>query len=277
MTDEHHDDIKPISLRGDAPPTEPTPPAPQSSQSIVTLVAVAVIFLLGGVMLATFITGGNGDGVTKEELRDTVNEVVSTQLAELRPTSTPIPPTPTLIPISDAADDDAFQGPEDAPVVIVEFSDFQCGYCGRFYTDALPQILETYPDEVRFVYRDFPIFGEDSVRAAMAAECAREQGMFWEMHNRLFAIHESDTAVALTEDALVSFAGEIGLETGDFQTCLASERYMEEVLKDMQAAQTWGLGGTPGYVINGTVYTFGAQPFSVFQSVIENELQAAAS
>lgn len=218
---------------------------------------------------------GEGDGLTRADIAALVDQSVSTQVAALVPTRTPIPPTPTPVPIADTADDDAFRGPEDAPVTIVEFSDFQCGYCGRFYEQTLPQILEKYPDEVRFVYRDFPIFGDDSVRASMAAECAADQEMFWEMHNRIFDIHKAESAPTLSQETLVGFAEEIGIpDTAAFETCLAEEQHLDEIIADFQTAQVYGFRGTPGFVINGVIYSFGAQPFEVFDAIIQQELSA---
>jgi protein-disulfide isomerase len=214
----------------------------------------------------------NEADLSSAQVQAMINEAVGTQVALLRPTNTPIPPTPTTIPRGVAEDDDAFLGPQDAPVVIVEFSDFQCGYCGRFYEETLPLILANYPNEVKFVYRDFPIFGEDSLRAAMATECAREQDKFWEMHNRLFTRLNTREDAPLSDETLVSFAQELGLETRSFSECLSSQRYSDEVLLDYQAAQTYGLRGTPGFVINGVVYAIGAQPFEVFDQIIQSEL-----
>lgn len=219
---------------------------------------------------------GGGAALSEDDVRRIAGEIVGTQVALLRPTSTPIPPTPTVIPRGVAEDDDAFRGPADAPVVIVEFSDFQCGYCGRWYDETLPLILETYPNEVKFVYRDFPIFGEDSLRAALASECAEEQGKFWEMHNRLFERLNGREQTALSEETLVGYAQELGLETRSFSECLSSQRYFDEVLLDYQAAQSYGLRGTPGFVINGVVYTMGAQPFAIFDQIIQSELARVA-
>lgn len=214
----------------------------------------------------------NETDLNSAQVQAMINEAVGTQVALLRPTNTPIPPTPTIIPRGVAEDDDAFLGPEDAPVVIVEFSDFQCGYCGRWYEETLPLILSNYPNEVKFVYRDFPIFGEDSLRAALATECAREQDRFWEMHNRLFTRLNTREDAPLSEETLVSFAQELGLETRSFSECLSSQRYLDEVRLDYQTAQTYGLRGTPGFVINGVVYAIGAQPFEVFDQIIQSEL-----
>ncbi|NLX10178.1 MAG: thioredoxin domain-containing protein [Chloroflexi bacterium] len=294
---------KPVSLREEIPAEPSVMTPPNNSSSTLTLVMTAAIFLLAGLLIATLVSG-SGDGVDQDELRAVVNEAVgtqvagiqpiaagdgaggpsqadlqvmvdqavSTQVAALIPTNTPIPPTPTRIPAGVADDDDAFLGPADAPVVIVEFSDFQCSFCGRFYEETLPQIREKYPDQVKFVYRDFPIFGDASAMAAMAAECAQDQDMFWEMHNRLFDTHGATEPVTLDQETLVGFAGELGLDTGEFEQCLSSERYLDEVLIDFQAAREYGFQGTPGFVINGVVYTMGAQPFAVFDGIIQGEL-----
>jgi protein-disulfide isomerase len=213
-----------------------------------------------------------GAGVSEAQIQQMINDAVSTQVRTLIPTNTPIPPTPTIIPRTVIEDDDPFLGPENAPVVIVEFSDFQCGFCGKWYKETLPTILETYPEEVKFVYRDYTIFGEESFRAATAAECANEQGQFWEMHNRLFDRLLNQEGSPLNDETFVSYAQELGMDTNAFSECLTSQRYYEEVLGDYQAAESYGMRGTPGFVIDGVVYTIGAQPFEVFDSIIQNEL-----
>jgi protein-disulfide isomerase len=163
-------------------------------------------------------------------------------------------------------------------VVIVEFADFQCGFCDKFYNETLPTIRQTYPDQVKFVYRDFPIFGEPSAQAAMAAECANEQGKFWDMHDMLFSkLHNAEVAFEISQDSLISLASDIGLDTDSFTQCMTSQRYLDEIVKDYQTAQAYGLRGTPGFVINGVVYTFGAQPFDVFDRIIKAELTRAIS
>jgi protein-disulfide isomerase/LysM repeat protein len=190
-------------------------------------------------------------------------------------TATPMPLAPTVIPRGVAEGNAPFRGAADAPVVIVEFADFQCPYCGRWYAQTLPRILETYPNQVKFVYRHFPIFGDDSVRAAMAADCANDQGKFWEMHDRLFTRLENQEQASLSEDTLVSYAQELGLDTRSFGACLSSQKYLNNVISDYQTAQSYGLQGTPGFVIDGVVYPIGAQPFEVFDSIIKAELSRA--
>lgn len=233
-----------------------------------------------GTQIAQASVGTSADGsVDSAAVQQMVGDAVGTEVAMLRPTNTPIPPTPTVIPAGVAAEDDAFLGPADAPVVIVEFSDFQCGFCGRWYQDTLPRIREEYPDQVKFVYRDFPIFGEESLLAAMATECAEEQQQdaFWEMHNRLFDRLTNQENTPLNADTMVSYAEDIGLDTDSFRQCLTDQTYFDEVLADFQAAESYGLRGTPGFVINGEIYAIGAQPFDVFRGIIEEKLAEAAS
>jgi protein-disulfide isomerase len=217
------------------------------------------------------------DGPSSAQVQAMVEDAVATKIHGLIPTNTPIPPTPTLIPVGVAEQDDAFQGPDDAAVVIVEFSDFQCGYCGRWYQTTLPEILKAYPDQVKFVYRDYPIFGDDSVRAAMAAECAEEQGHFWDFHNRLFDRLTQNEGTPLNDETFISYAADMEMDVDSFSECMATDRYAEEVLADYQAAQSYGLRGTPGFVINGVVQSIGAQPFEVFSALIEAELAKADS
>jgi protein-disulfide isomerase len=219
----------------------------------------------------------SGGSVNAAQMQQLIDDAVNTKVAALVPTATPIPPTPTVIPRGVAEEDDPYRGPADAPVVIVEFSDFQCHYCGVWYQETLPQILENYPTEVKFVYRDFPIFGDDSVRAAMASQCANDQGKFWEMHNRLFNHAVNQEQTALSQDTLVGYAEELGLDTRSFADCLSNEKYLDEIQADYQTAVNYGLRGTPGFVIDGVVYTIGAQPFSVFDEIIKGQLAKGES
>jgi protein-disulfide isomerase len=286
-----------------------SPAAPNGSSPrfpVVIAIVVFTVFLL--TWLFTTLLGGlgsnSGDSVSQDDVRRIVDEVVGTQIAAvpagsgnvssqqvqqlidsavgtavatLIPTATPIPPTPTVIPRGVAEGDAPFRGAADAPVVIIEFADFQCTYCGRWYQQTLPSILEAYPNQVKFVYRHFPIFGDDSVRAAMAADCANDQGMFWEMHDRLFTRLENQEQAPLSEDTLVSYAQELGLDTSTFSECLSSQKYLDSVISDYQTAQSYGLQGTPGFVIDGVVYKMGAQPFTVFDGIIKSELAKAGA
>lgn len=166
-------------------------------------------------------------------------------------------------------DDDEFEGDPNAPVTIVEFSDFECPYCARFYNQAYQQIKEQYIDtgKVKFVYRDFPLgFHKDAQKAAEAAECAGEQDKYYEMHDLLF-----EKGVDGGVSAFKQYAEELDLDTTEFNQCLDSGTMAGEVQKDMRDGQALGVQGTPAFFINGKLLS-GAQPFEVFQQVIEEEL-----
>jgi protein-disulfide isomerase len=164
-------------------------------------------------------------------------------------------------------------GSASAPVTIIEFSDFQCSYCKRFWADTLPKLKEAYVDQgkVRFLYRHFAILGKHSEQAAQAAECAAEQGKFWEYHDQLF---KNQGGLAFTEAKLRQYAREIGLNSGGFDSCLASGKHKEKVERETTAAAYLGGRGTPFFVVNQR-HLVGAQPFDVFRKVIDEELESA--
>jgi protein-disulfide isomerase len=190
---------------------------------------------------------------------------------------------PTPVPLAQAsADDDPSWGPADAPVTIIEFSDYQCPFCLRFWSETLPQIRQEYEGKVRFVYRDFPLSSIHpwAQKAAEAAECADDQEMFWEYHDLIFEnqgpLIEQLNAEGL-DGVLTSFqtyAADLGLDTAAFNECLDSGKYTSEVLKDLQEGQSYGVQGTPAFFINGQLVS-GAQPFASFKAVIDAALGQA--
>jgi protein-disulfide isomerase len=158
------------------------------------------------------------------------------------------------------------KGRPDAPVTIVEFSDFQCPYCRRV-VDTLKDVAAKYSAEVRIAFRDFPLrIHPDAQLAAEAARCAVDQGKFWEYHDVLF-----DNQDKLDRAGLLDHARALNLKEAVFQGCLDSGKYKDAVEKDLQEGQTVGVNGTPAFFING-VFLSGAQPASAFEKVIEEEL-----
>jgi protein-disulfide isomerase len=159
------------------------------------------------------------------------------------------------------------RGPRNAPVTIVEFSDFQCPYCLVFH-NTLRQVEETYGDEVRWVYRQFPLTSihPRAYDAALASLCAEEQGRFWEMHDAMFANQH-----ALERDQLKSTARELGLDGDEFDKCLDLDEYAEEVQADLEAGQALGVQGTPASFINGR-FVNGAKPLEEVTAIIDEEL-----
>lgn len=166
-------------------------------------------------------------------------------------------------------DDDATRGDEDAKVTIVEFSDYECPFCGRYFQQTYGQLKTDYIDtgKVRYVFRDFPLsFHQNAMPAALAAECIKEKGgdeAYWKMHDKMFENQES-----LGKDNLKAWAKEIGY---DISSCMDSEKYKSEIQKDMRDGQEYGVQGTPAFFINGKLIS-GAQPYSVFKQAIDAEL-----
>ena len=179
-------------------------------------------------------------------------------------------------------DDDFVRGNPKAPLTLIEFSDFECPFCVRFYRDTLPQIEKEYiqTGKLKFVYRDFPLqaIHKNAFKAAEAANCAGEQGKFWDMHDLLFENYKN-----LGPKHLKKYAKQLGLSTEEFNHCLDSEKYADEVNKDFLDGQQAGVGGTPGFFLgrttsDGTIEGFqikGARPFSYFKQIIGAMLQEA--
>ena len=196
----------------------------------------------------------------------------TTTLQGQTPTTTVRSPTTTTTPkvVQVSADDDPVKGDANAPVEIIEFSDFQCPFCSRWYSDALPQIQKEYIDtgKVKLVYRDFPLSSihPQATPAAEAAECAKEQGKFWEFHDKLF-----ENQASLSTASYKQWAQELGLNTQQFNDCVDKKKYQSEVTKDYQDGQAAGVTGTPSFFVNG-INIRGAQPFSAFKTIIDQEL-----
>lgn len=166
------------------------------------------------------------------------------------------------------------KGAKTALVIIEEFSDFQCSYCGKFSRETLPRLIETYVDtgKVRFIFRHFAILGPGSKAAAEAASCAGAQGQFWPYHDLLFGVSGRP---GFSHEHLQRMAQDLHLDLADFTNCLGTGRFRAQVQAETNAAVALGLRGTPGFVINGRPIS-GALPFDLFQSVIDEALAAAA-
>jgi protein-disulfide isomerase len=163
--------------------------------------------------------------------------------------------------------DDPSQGKVDAPVTVIEFSDFQCPFCLRVMP-TLKELRAKYGDRMRLVWKDFPLtqIHPQAFVAAQAGNCAREQGKFWEYHDKLFANQS-----ALQPDSLKKYAADAGLDTAKFNQCLDSSKYEARVEDALTAGNHLGISSTPTLYVNGRMIN-GAQPIEVFESVIDDEL-----
>lgn len=192
--------------------------------------------------------------------------------------------TPTLEQVKYNIPTEGFPslGPADAPITIVEFSDYQCPYCTRWHEETYQPLLAAYPGKIRFVYRNYPLsFHQNAFMGAEAALCAGDQQAYWKYHDKLFsekALMNNQEGTTLGVDAYVKFASDLGLDANTFQTCLSSEKYKQFVRDDMKFADNLppengepAVGGTPTFFINGTRLV-GAYPLSYFQQIIDAQL-----
>jgi len=177
----------------------------------------------------------------------------------------------TRYPVTE--DGDPSYGPANAPITIIEFSDFECPYCQRWHVEVWKKLVAAYPDKIRLVYRDFPLYSihPNAAPAANAAECANEQGKYWEFHDLLFSGGQK-----LSEAAYQTYANGLNMDLTAFQQCLDENRYADEITADFEYASSIGISSTPTFFLNG-VALIGAQPFEVFQEIIELELAGKLS
>ena len=168
-----------------------------------------------------------------------------------------------------STDGDPSIGPENAPVTVIEFSDYQCPYCQQWYQQVYQKLMASYPGKIRFVYRDNPLpMHPQAEPAAEAAECAGDQSAYWKYHDALFSGQYS-----LGRDAYMQYALDLGLDTKAFAACLDNHTFQGEVEADASDAAKAGISSTPTFVVNGRLLV-GALPFADFKKVIDEELAA---
>jgi protein-disulfide isomerase len=169
-------------------------------------------------------------------------------------------------------------GAVDAPVVMVEYSDFQCPFCGVFARDTHPELMQRYVDEgiLRIEFRDTPILGEESITAALGGRAAAAQGAFWEFHDEVFSEDRERNVGELGEDRLVEMAADLGLDPDRFRADMNDPAALEAVQRDRQEAQQLGVSSTPAFLVNGRPI-LGAQPTEVFLTVVEEAAAEAGA
>jgi len=205
-----------------------------------------------------------------------ITQSVNTQIQNSETSANP--PSNGLVQIS--LDDDPLLGDINAPITIVEFGDFQCPFCKRFHQQTLPELKSNYIDKgiINLVWKDFPIesIHQNAIASSLAGECADDQGSFWELHDRIF--EEQGIWQGLPTNIAINdfkrYAIELGMDQTKFNDCLDSQKYLQEVLDDFRYGAKSGVSGTPAFFIGnektGFVLISGAQPYSVFESVIES-------
>ena len=237
------------------------------SRTTLNYVLVGVTFLMVGILIGYFGLDKGTDNldvtINEDQLRDVMISVLEDTELNFAQTETVNNERFNLV------DDDPYIGEVDAPVVIVEFSDFFCTFCKRHFDQTLTPILENYGQYVRYVYRDFAQLTPESEPAAIAAQCANEQGEFWDFHAEFFS-NQSD----LGYDFYISTAEKYDLDVDAYTACIDEARYADEISVDRLDGMLEGVQGTPGFFVNGQ-FISGAQPYAIFERVIQKELRQA--
>lgn len=234
---------------------------------ITQLLLAVVIFVLGLSMGGMFVR----IQVLEEKLKGGGNTAaaVNNQPTQNVPTE---PPSPTSVEVQ-VKPEDPSKGPADAKLTVVEFSDFQCPFCQRFFEQVESNLIKDYVNtgKVKFVYKQLAILGKESADAANASLCAKEQNKFWEYHDFLFTNQSGENQGAFAVDNLKKFAADLGLNTTQFNSCLDAAKYNAQVQADIAEATRVGFNSTPSTAV-GTIPIIGAQPYQQFKDAIEREL-----
>ena len=244
----------------------------------LTAVAVAAT-LLGGVTLA------RAEGITSEQAQQILDELKAIRKTlETRPVppAQPAAPAPVDDKVSMAFTSGGFSvGKENAPLVLIEYTDYQCPFCQRYHNDSFAQIKTNFIDtgKIRYISRDFPLpFHENARRSATAARCAAEQGKFWELRHTMIV-----NANQLQADKLGGYAQAASMDVPKFQACVDSDKYRAAIDKDIAEGSAAGVSGTPSFVLgrveNGQlqgVRMVGAMPYAQFEAKIQDMLKQTA-
>ncbi|PJF30010.1 MAG: hypothetical protein CUN52_05445 [Phototrophicales bacterium] len=264
------------------------------SSDVVVTALIAIVFLAAGIFIGLLIAGfGTNERQIRVIVEESVSRAIDSRLTALEAivannsgSNVSAEELSALVQeaIADAnrtqnfrADDDPFLGPDDAPIVMVEFSDFYCSFCGRHFQQTLQPLLEKYDGYLKYVYRDFPSVGGDAAQlTGMAAQCANDQGQFWAYHNYLFtnqnALRTATTDAPSLRTYLINTATELQLDVETFTSCYDSQRHLNDILSDATDAQMVGARGTPAFLINGQLVS-GAQSFEYFSNIIDGKLR----
>lgn len=223
---------------------------------------------LGFILLGVYVLQGGAAGGTLTAAADEADNVKEKETDPL----VPIVPEPTVAgEVPAVTQSDHVVGNANAPLTLIEYSDFQCPFCSRFHP-TVKQVLQEYPNDVKVIFRHFPLsFHPNALPAAEASECAGEQGKFWEYADKLF-----ENQSALGAELYTKLAADIGLNTDAFKACLDSDKFLTHIQQDMQGGSSAGVSGTPGSFLidaDGNAQSIkGALPYSTVKSIIDQAL-----
>lgn len=232
---------------------------------------VTIGVLAFGVILLLVLVSWLGSDSTDEPAETTATETAVDEAAA---------PTADDLGLSRRVDGDVTAlGALDAPVVMLEYADYRCPFCAVFSRETMPRLVEEYVDTglVRYEWRDLPLFGQESIDAAVAARAAGEQGMFWEYHAAIFDAAPEQGRLAIDRASILAFANQIGVpDLVRFEQDLDNPVLLAAVQQDAIQGQQIGASSTPAFIVGATP-VLGAQPVEVFRQIIEDELARAAN
>ncbi len=269
------------------------PPGPSGGKSTRSLVAPAIALVAVVALAIAALSGGSGsdsateDGIDADEQplaaddpEEPTDADAEVDAPEGEPGGTSEQPTPADISEEDRAlldglarreaDDPRALGDVDAPVVLIEWADFLCSYCGRHARDTEPELIDRYVDNgiLRIEWRDLPLQGDEAVRAALAGQAAADQDAFWELHEVLYEAELRRGDGRLTREFLIQAADELGLDVARFEASLDDAETLAQVQEDAALGQGIGITGTPAFIVGGRPMV-GAQPIERFVTLIE--------
>jgi protein-disulfide isomerase len=244
--------------------------------TVIGAVIISIAILInGGIIQIKGVSGGSAKAGQLAQASSAPTQAIAPQ------------PTEDTSPKQISVDDDPVLGDKNAPVTLIEFSDYECPFCKRHFDQVYGQIKKDYIDtgKVKLVYRDFPLSFHDPMATteAIAANCAREQGgdtAYFKLHDEMFK-QTTSNGNGLSKDKIYTMATELGLSTDNLKSCVEAEKYKDEVTKDIADGSAGGVSGTPGFFIGkssadgkitGTPLV-GAQPYAAFKTIIDQQLK----
>ena len=243
----------------------------ETKQSGITRMQIGLVVGLAIIMVLAFIVcnQGSGGGAPAETTSSGPPPAVEQGvLAGIDLSAIPNEPT---------EDGSPALGAVDAPVTIVEYSDYQCPHCANFAKNTMPEVVKNYvaAGKVRYVHKDMAILGEQSQWAAQAANCAADQGHFWEYHELLFQNQGDENKGTFSRDNLKQFATDLGLDATAFNQCLDQNKYSQRVVDETAEGKQRGVEGTPSFFV-GDELVVGNMPFSQMKEIIEKHLEGTS-
>jgi protein-disulfide isomerase len=239
--------------------------SPKTTFALGLIAGVAVMSTIALVFVLNFLMSGKDLGALAQGTNQPAVQVPPTA----QPPSdipTELPPAADIRTIDESRDH--IWGNKDAKITLVEYSDFECPFCSRHY-NTMKQIKETYPNDVRIIFRHFPLsFHQEAQKAHEASECAADQGKFWEMYDAIF---EANLVGNMNVAKWKSTAADLGLDTTKFDSCLDGGEKASRVAEDLTEGSSAGVEGTPATFVNGQIVS-GALPFDSFKQIIDAEL-----